>query len=58
MDGIFMCLGYSLCNWIDFAFTHLPGGNTGQWRGPLAVSFFPSLVILISVFFLPHRRSN
>lgn len=54
MDGIFICLGYSLCNWIDFGFTHLPSNNTGQWRGPLAVSFFPSLVILFSVFFLPE----
>lgn len=54
VDGIFMCLGYSLCNWIDFAFSHLPESNTGQWRGPLAVSFFPSLVILFSVFILPE----
>ncbi|KAJ5865015.1 hexose carrier protein [Penicillium soppii] len=53
-DGIFMCLGYSLCNWIDFGFSELPGTNTGQWRGPLAVSFFPSLVILASIFFLPE----
>jgi sugar porter (SP) family MFS transporter len=53
-DGIFMCLGYSLCNWIDFGFSELPGSNTGQWRGPLAISFFPSLVILASVFFLPE----
>lgn len=52
--GVFMCLGYALCNWIDFAFTKLPDTNTGQWRGPLAISFFFSLVILVSVFFLPE----
>ncbi|KAJ5584644.1 hexose carrier protein [Penicillium hispanicum] len=51
--GIFMCLGYALCNWIDFAFSKLPSSNTGQWRAPLALSLFPSLVILVSVFFLP-----
>ncbi|KAJ5108424.1 hexose carrier protein [Penicillium angulare] len=52
--GMFMCLGYALCNWIDFAFTHLPDTNTGQWRGPLAIPLLPSLVILISVFLLPE----
>ncbi|KAJ5924378.1 hypothetical protein N7466_008565 [Penicillium verhagenii] len=53
-SGIFLCLGYALCNWVDFAFTKLPDTNTGQWRGPLAVSFFPSIVILVSVFLLPE----
>ncbi|OQE28657.1 hypothetical protein PENSTE_c003G02323 [Penicillium steckii] len=54
LDGMFMCLGYALCNWIDFAFTHLSENNTGQWRAPLALSFLPSLIILFSVFFLPE----
>ncbi|CAG8935883.1 unnamed protein product [Penicillium salamii] len=54
VDGIFMCLGYSLCNWIDFGFSKLSDTNTGQWRGPLALSFLPSLMILASVFFLPE----
>ncbi|KGO62048.1 Major facilitator superfamily domain, general substrate transporter [Penicillium expansum] len=53
-SGLFMCLGYALCNWVDFAFTKLPDTNTGQWRGPLAVSVFPSLVVLMSVFLLPE----
>lgn len=53
-DGIFMCLGYALCNWIDFAFSRLSGENTGQWRGPLSLSFLPSLVILVAVFLLPE----
>lgn len=52
--GIFMCLGYALCNWLDFAFTKLPDRSTGQWRGPLALSLFPSLVVLCSVFLLPE----
>lgn len=54
LDGIFMCLGYALCNWIDFGFTFLSENNTGQWRGPLALSFLPALIILFSVFFLPE----
>lgn len=53
-DGIFMCLGYALCNWIDFGFSRLPHQTTGQWRRPLAISFFPSLVILASVFVMPE----
>ncbi|KAJ5892166.1 hexose carrier protein [Penicillium subrubescens] len=53
-DGIFMCLGYALCNWVDFGFSRLPHQTTGQWHGPLAISFFPSLVILASVFIMPE----
>ncbi|KAJ5724475.1 hypothetical protein N7493_006203 [Penicillium malachiteum] len=52
--GIFMCLGYALCNWIDFAFTALPDTSTGQWRGPLAISLFFSLIVFVSVFLLPE----
>ncbi|KAJ5683529.1 hexose carrier protein [Penicillium macrosclerotiorum] len=54
LAGIFMCLGYALCNWIDFGFSNLPNSNTGQWRGPFALSLFPSLIIASSVFFLPE----
>lgn len=54
VTGIFMCLGYSLCNWVDFGFTKLPATSTNQWRGPFAISLFFSLVILLSVFLLPE----
>ncbi|PYH88170.1 putative hexose carrier protein [Aspergillus ellipticus CBS 707.79] len=53
LTGIFMCLGYSLCNWLDFAFSFLPYSNL-QWRIPLALSFAPSLVIAGGVFLLPE----
>ncbi|OJK01855.1 hypothetical protein ASPACDRAFT_76410, partial [Aspergillus aculeatus ATCC 16872] len=53
LTGVFMCLGYALCNWIDFAFTFLPY-STLQWRIPLALSFIPSLMVAGSVFFLPE----
>jgi sugar porter (SP) family MFS transporter len=53
LAGIFMCLGYALCNWLDFAFTFLPYSNL-QWRIPLALSFAPALLIVSTVFFLPE----
>ncbi|KAH1350335.1 hypothetical protein KXV22_005759 [Aspergillus fumigatus] len=53
IDGIFMCLGYSLCNWIDFGLSRIPQSTT-QWRVPLALSLLPALVILLSVFLLPE----
>jgi len=52
VDGICICLGYALCNWIDFGLSKIDGAL--QWRIPLAISFFFSLVVLISVFFLPE----
>ncbi|KAI4602234.1 hypothetical protein KJ359_009472 [Pestalotiopsis sp. 9143b] len=51
--GIFMCLGYALCNWIDFAFYFIPH-STLSWRLPLAVSFVMSLMVAAFVFFLPE----
>lgn len=54
LDGIFMCFGYALCNWVDFGFSQLPNDSANQWRAPLAISFAPSLVILASIFFLPE----
>ncbi|KAH8204274.1 hypothetical protein TruAng_001560 [Truncatella angustata] len=51
--GIFMCLGYALCNWIDFGFSYIPN-STLEWRLPLAVSLILSLMVATSVFFLPE----
>lgn len=51
-DGIFMCLGYALCNWIDFGLSKTSGSI--QWRVPLAISFVWELMIMGSVFFLPE----
>ncbi|PYH49442.1 hexose carrier protein [Aspergillus saccharolyticus JOP 1030-1] len=53
LTGVFMCLGYALCNWIDFAFTFMPY-STLQWRIPLALSFLPSVMVAGSVFCLPE----
>lgn len=52
VDGICICLGYVLCNWIDFGLSKIDGSL--QWRIPLAISFFFSIVLLLSVFLLPE----
>ncbi|KAJ6084586.1 MFS sugar transporter [Penicillium sp. IBT 16267x] len=52
VDGICICLGYALCNWIDFGLSKVDGSL--QWRIPLVVSFFFSLIVLIAVFLLPE----
>lgn len=52
VDGICICLGYALCNWIDYGLSKTTGSL--QWRIPLAISFFFSLVLLLSVFLLPE----
>lgn len=51
--GIFMCLGYAMCNWIDFGFSWL-SDSTLSWRLPLAVSLVLSLIVASFVFFLPE----
>ncbi|KAJ5225018.1 Major facilitator superfamily domain general substrate transporter [Penicillium chermesinum] len=52
VEGICICLGYALCNWIDFGLSKVDG--TLQWRLPLVVSLFFSLILTCSVFFLPE----
>ncbi|KAJ0153768.1 ADP-ribosylation factor-like protein 8b [Fusarium oxysporum f. sp. albedinis] len=48
-----MCLGYALCNWIDYGFYNLPT-STLQWRLPLAVSMPLSCLILGVIMFMPE----
>ncbi|CDM36429.1 General substrate transporter [Penicillium roqueforti FM164] len=52
VDGICICLGYVLCNWIDFGLSKITGAL--QWRIPLAVSIFFSVVVVFSIFLLPE----
>ncbi|KNG81591.1 hexose carrier protein [Aspergillus nomiae NRRL 13137] len=52
VDGICICLGYTLCNWIDFGLSKVDGSL--QWRIPLAISFFFEVVLVSSVFLLPE----
>lgn len=51
--GIFMCLGYALCNWIDFGFTFIPN-STLEWRLPLALSLVLSVTVASVIFCLPE----
>ncbi|CAH0056181.1 unnamed protein product [Clonostachys solani] len=51
--GIFMCLGYALCNWLDFGFSRIPN-STLEWRLPLVLSIAPSLTMLGGIFLLPE----
>jgi MFS family permease len=51
--GLFMCLGYALCNWLDFGFSYLPN-STLEWRIPLAISLAFSLTVATSILFLPE----
>lgn len=51
--GIFMCLGYALCNWIDFGFHFIPN-STLEWRLPLALSLVLSVTVASVIFFLPE----
>ncbi|KAJ5682238.1 hypothetical protein N7462_005403 [Penicillium macrosclerotiorum] len=52
VDGICICLGYALCNWIDYGLSKIDGSL--QWRVPLAISFFFQLMVLCCVFLLPE----
>ncbi|KEQ78379.1 putative sugar transporter, partial [Aureobasidium pullulans EXF-150] len=52
MDGVFMTVGYFLESWINLGFYFTSG--TTEWRAPIAISAFFSLVILASVFSFPE----
>lgn len=52
VDGICICFGYVLCNWIDFGLSKASGDL--QWRVPLAISIIFSLLVLASVFMIPE----
>lgn len=52
VDGMCICLGYALCNWIDFGLSKVDGSL--QWRLPLVVSLFFSMFLIIFPFLLPE----
>lgn len=53
IDGLFICLGYSLESWIDLGFFEYKTGPV-TWRPPIAIAAFFSIVIIASVYFLPE----
>lgn len=52
VDGICICLGYALCNWIDFGCSKISGPLA--WRIPLAISMAFSVILVCAVFWLPE----
>lgn len=53
IDGLFICLGYTLESWIDLGFYEFKTGPV-TWRPPIAIACIFSLVIIASVYFLPE----
>lgn len=53
IDGLFICLGYTLESWIDLAFWEFKTGPV-TWRPPVAISAIFTIVIIVSVYFLPE----
>jgi MFS family permease len=53
VDGLFICLGYTLESWINLGFFEFPTGPV-TWRPPIAIAFVFSLVVALSIYFLPE----
>lgn len=53
IDGLFICLGYTLESWIDLAFWEFKTGPI-TWRPPIAIGAICPIVVLASVYFLPE----
>lgn len=53
IDGLFICMGYTLESWIDLGFFEFHTGPV-TWRPPIAIAVIFSLVVACSIFFLPE----
>ncbi|KAJ4423149.1 hypothetical protein N0V82_002143 [Gnomoniopsis sp. IMI 355080] len=53
IDGLFICMGYTLESWIDLAFFEYKTGPI-TWRPPIAIACIFSIVIIAFVYFLPE----
>lgn len=53
IDGLFICLGYTLESWIDLGFFEYKTGPI-TWRPPIAIGAFFSMIIIIFVYTLPE----
>ena len=53
LDGMFISLGYTLESWIDYGFYTLKSSPV-NWRVPIAISAFFSIVILSTIMFFPE----
>lgn len=53
IDGLFICLGYTLESWIDLGFWEFETGPI-TWRPPIAIGAICPMVVIASVYFLPE----
>lgn len=53
IDGLFICLGYTLESWIDLGFFEFHTGPI-TWRPPIAIGALFSIMVIASIFFLPE----
>lgn len=53
IDGLFICLGYTLESWIDLGFWEFQTGPI-TWRPPIAIGAICPIMVLASVYFLPE----
>lgn len=53
IDGLFICLGYTLESWIDLGFWEFKTGPI-TWRTPIAIGAICPIVVIASVYLLPE----
>lgn len=53
LDGLFICVGYTLESWINLGFFQIKTGSL-SWRVPLALPIIVSIVLGTSIFFMPE----
>lgn len=53
IDGLFICLGYTLESWIDLGFFEFHTGPI-TWRPPIAIGALFSIMVITFIFFLPE----
>ncbi|POS79801.1 hypothetical protein DHEL01_v201806 [Diaporthe helianthi] len=53
IDGLFICVGYTLESWINLGFFEFKTGPV-TWRPPIAIAVIFSAVIVTFIYFLPE----
>ncbi|KAL2671657.1 sugar transporter [Phyllosticta citricarpa] len=58
LQQLAITIGIMVAFWLDYGTQHIGGTGEGQhaiaWRLPLALQCFPSLVMVVAIFFLPY----
>lgn len=53
IDGLFICMGYTLESWINLGFFEFKTGPV-TWRPPIAIAVIFSIVIIACIYLLPE----